>query len=74
MRKLFKRHRCPPDVEITITVNGTDILGPVSGESLAYITKYGGYDGRDLFEFDPLLYHEAIPLRMKVKYIPAKKR
>jgi hypothetical protein len=67
----FRRHRCPADVEITIRINGQDIVGPVSGENLAYIAKYG--ERGDLLEsFFPAGRIES--LNCFVRYLPPRRR
>jgi hypothetical protein len=52
--RLWRRHRCPPDVEITITVDGRPVIGPMTGEQMAYVAMYGGFDrdSPDLLEID----------------------
>jgi hypothetical protein len=71
VRLRFRRHRCPADVEITFCINGQAIIGPVSGEALAYITKFGGTS--DLLEsYFPAGRIDS--LHCYVTYLPPKRR
>jgi hypothetical protein len=54
--RLWQRHRCPPDVELTVTINGRIVLGPMTGQHMAYICLYtggAGREARDVLELDP---------------------
>jgi len=67
----FRRHRCPADAEITFCINGQEIIGPVSGENLAYIARFGGRG--DLLEsFFPAGRIES--LHFWVTYLPPRRR
>ena len=71
----FSRHKCPPDVQITITINGQDVVGPLTGQAMAYIARYGGFHNGyvDLLES----YHPAGRIDhvgFHVKYLPARRR
>ena len=48
--RLWARHRCPPDVEITVTMDGQVIVGPMTGEHMAFVCLYtaGNRDQLDL--------------------------
>lgn len=39
--KLFKRHKCPPGIRLTL-INGGEMLINLTSEEAAYIAKYGG--------------------------------
>jgi len=68
-----RRHQCPPDAEITLCIDGQEIIGPVSGESLAYIARYAGDSRGDLLEsFFPAGRIES--LHFWVTYLPRKRR
>lgn len=59
------------DVEINLQLNGQDIIGPITGESLAIIAKFGAY-GPD----DDILNFMSPPfsgLKMYIRYVERKK-
>ena len=69
---LFKRHVCPADVEITVSIGDNELIGPVSGESLAYIVKYGGYPyNADLLNED---FTGTGHVSFRVRYLPPRRR
>lgn len=39
--RLWKRHTCPRDIELTLKIAGRIIVGPVTGENLALMALYG---------------------------------
>ena len=41
--KIFRRKRQHPGVEIRVTLNGQDVIGPLTCDHLHVIAKYGGY-------------------------------
>lgn len=69
--RFWPRHRCPPDVELTICVNGAVILGPMTGEQMAYIAKYGGFerDQLDLMEGYLVDQTRIDELKFLVRYV-----
>jgi len=72
---MFKRHKCPPDVLMTLRINGANVIGPLRGEDLAYMVKYGGYEkGHDLLELTQELNHKIGKVEFLVEYIPMRKR
>lgn len=47
----YSRARIDYDVIITLKLNGREVIGPIKGQDLAVIAKYGGYNPRqDLLE------------------------
>lgn len=71
MRLRWRRHKCPADVELAVVINGETVIGPINGESLAYIAKYSG--GVD---YAVNLMENVIPggridtLEVQVRYLP----
>lgn len=70
--KLKRKHRCPPDVQIQIKINGELVIGPIMGEELAYIAKYGHGT------LEPVDILETMPGRIDrveflIQYFPGKK-
>ena len=55
MKRLWRRHRCPPCVSLEIMVNGQVVVGPVTGEDLAYIVRYSSAGADELDLLDPEL-------------------
>jgi hypothetical protein len=54
------------DVLINLTINGQDIVGPIDGQSLAIIAKYGSYrPDEDILK----LTYPYDRLQMTIKYI-----
>lgn len=49
----FRRHRCPPDIVLTIKIGGVIIMGPITGENLAYCVRYGYAGDGELDLLDP---------------------
>jgi hypothetical protein len=73
VKRRWRRHECPPSVEITITINGVTIVGPMSGEMLAYVARYhGGLGYVDMME--DILTDKIESVHFYVKYIPPVKR
>ena len=70
----IKRHTCPPDVQLQVKINGELVIGPIMGEELAYIAKFGHGS------LEPVDILEAMPggridhIQMLVQYFPRKKR
>lgn len=63
--------KMPPDVEITFRINGQNVIGPITGENLAYIAKFGGYgDGENLLAPDVLQLGASPCLEFYIRYVP----
>ena len=70
----IKRHKCPPDVQLQVKINGQLVVGPIMGEELAYIAKYsGGYD-EPLDLMQTCFYGHTDKMEVLVQYFPRKKR
>lgn len=68
-----KRHRCPPDVTLRLFLNGELVLGPVTGEELAYMIRFSGESEVDLLQ---TIYWDGESPRVAVlgQYLPPKRR
>lgn len=64
-RKLKPRKQI--DALITVSINGTDILGPLSGESLGIIAKYAGVSKNE-YELAQILTAGDV-VNINIKYI-----
>jgi len=55
------------DVIITIKFNGVEIVGPITGQNLAIIAKYGGYSGKqDILQHS--VYADGHRVEMFIEY------
>lgn len=46
----WRRHRCPSSVVLEVRINGQTIVGPMDGEHLGLIAKYGGGSATEPFD------------------------
>jgi hypothetical protein len=74
-----KRHKCPPSIELTLRIDGYDIIGPITAEHLAYIVKFGhsDHDAVDLLDAEWATY--TVPpgvmhTELIVRYLPEQER
>ena len=73
--KLFKKHKCPADVQISIFINHDLIVGPITGEELAYVARFGGWDADQLDLMETVLTGGQIKdIQVLVKYLPPARR